>query len=85
MNQLTVRCSELSKLMTKGRSKNEPLGETTKSYLMQKAKEDFYGIFVNVSTKYMDKGIMNENKAIKMLNNVYFTDHFKNDVRKTND
>lgn len=85
MENLTVRCSELSKLMTKGRSKNEPLGETTKSYLMQKAKEDFYGIFVNVSTKYMDKGIMNENKAIKMLNNVYFTDYYKNDVRKTNE
>jgi len=85
MENLIVRCSELSQLMTKGRSKSEPLGETAKSYIMQKAKEAYYGIYSNFSSKYTEKGIINENKGIELLNSVYFTDYKKNTQRITND
>lgn len=84
-NNLIVRCSSLSKIMTKGRSKAELLGETAKAYIMEQAKEQFYGIKNILSAKQLDKGNMNESKAIEMLNNVRFMDFRKNEIRKTND
>lgn len=84
-NNLIVRCSSLSKIMTKGRSKTEMLGETAKSYIMEQAKEEFYGIKNVLSAKQLDKGNINEVKAIEMLNNVRFMDFRKNEIRKTTD
>ena len=81
---LLVRCSELSKLMTKGRSKTSPLGETTKSYVMQKAKEEFYGIYPQLTGKFLDKGIKNEIVGIEMVNQTRFKQYEKNDIRKNN-
>lgn len=82
---LLVRCSELSKIMTKSRSKTSPLGDTTKSYVQQKAKEDFYGISPNFSNKYTEKGIMNEPLGIELINQTQFVDYKKNEERITND
>lgn len=82
---LLVRCSELHKIMTKSRSKSSPLAETTKSYVMQKAKEDYFGIVPSFSSKYTEKGIMNESIGIDMLNTVRFMDFRKNQERKTID
>ena len=80
---LVVRCSSLSKLMTKGRGKASPLGETTKSFVMEKAKEDFYGIRPNFSNKYTEKGIANEDLGIEMVNQARFMDFKKNEERVT--
>ena len=80
---LLVRCSELHKIMTKSRSKTNPLSETTKSYVMEKAKESFYGIRPVISNKYTEKGIMNEPLGIQMVNQVRFMDFRKNENRKT--
>jgi hypothetical protein len=60
--ELKVRCSELSNLMTKGRSKAEPLGETAKSYIQEKAKCDFYGLKPILENKYLSKGIANRDR-----------------------
>lgn len=84
-NNLIVRCSSLAKIMTKGRSKTEILGETAKAYIMEQAKEQFYGIKNVLSAKQLDKGNMNEAKAIEMLNDVRFMDFRKNEIRKTNE
>ena len=79
--ELKVRCSELSNLMTKGRSKAEPLGETAKSYIQEKAKCDFYGIKPILENKYLNKGIMNEQIGIDLVNQVRFMDFVKNTQR----
>jgi hypothetical protein len=78
---LIVRCSALSKLMTKGRGKSSPLGETTKSFVMEKAKEDFYGIRPNFSNKFTEKGLRNEDLGIEMVNQARFMDFKKNEER----
>jgi hypothetical protein len=83
MEDLIVRCSQLSKLMTKGRG-SSALGETTKSYVKQVAKENFYGIRPQLSGKYLDKGNMNEDHAIEMINQLRFKNYQKNTVRKNN-
>lgn len=80
-DNLIVRCSSLSKLMTKGRSKTDPLGETAKTYIMEQAKESFYGIETVLEGKQLDKGNLNEQLAIDMLNDVRFMDYRKNDKR----
>ncbi len=79
--ELKVRCSELSNLMTKGRSKAEPLGETAKSYIQEKAKCDFYGLKPILENKYLSKGIANEQIGIDLVNQVRFMDFIKNDNR----
>ncbi len=83
--KLLVRCSELSKIMTKSRSKKDPLSETTKTYVMQKAKEDFFGISPSFSNKFTEKGIMNEPLGIEMINTTKFLEYKKNTERITND
>jgi hypothetical protein len=79
--ELKVRCSELSNLMTKGRSKAEPLGETAKSYIQEKAKCDFYGLKPILENKYLSKGIANEQVGIELVNQVRFMDFLKNTER----
>jgi len=79
--ELKVRCSELSNLMTKGRSKAEPLGETAKSYIQEKAKCDFYGLKPILENKYLSKGIANEQIGIDLVNQVRFMDFIKNTDR----
>ena len=80
---LIVRCSSLSKLMTKGRGKGSPLGETTKTFVMDKAKEDFYGITPSFSNKFTEKGLRNEDVGIDMINQTRFMDYKKNQERIT--
>lgn len=80
---LIVRCSELHKIMAKSRSKSSPISETAKSYVMQKAKENFFGIIPQFSNKYTEKGIANEPMGIDMVNTVRFMDFRKNTERKT--
>ena len=80
---LIVRCSALSKLMTKGRGKGSPLGETTKTFIMDKAKEDFYGITPNFSNKFTEKGLRNEDVGIDMVNQSRFMNFKKNEERIT--
>lgn len=83
VNNLMIRCSSLHKIMTKSRSKSSPLSETTKTYVQEQAKENFYGIRVKLESKYFDKGNRNENLAIEMVNQIRFKEYTKNEVRKT--
>lgn len=81
-NDLVVRCSSLHKIMGTGKGSSK-LTETAKSYILEQAKESFYGIPKTISGKFLDKGIMNEDLAIEMINQVRFRSYQKNTERKT--
>jgi hypothetical protein len=84
MKNLLVRCSELKNLMTKSRSKKEALSETTKSWIKEKVKEEFYGYRKKLDGDPINKGIDMEDLAIEMLNEITFNSYKKNQERKTN-
>jgi len=72
--------SSIGKLMTNGRGKNE-VGATAKSYIKQIAKENFYGYRSEINNKYIQKGLMQEQDSIDLLNTVRFEAYEKNTVR----
>jgi len=76
--------SSIGKLMTNGRGKNE-VGATAKSYIKQIAKENFYGYRSEINNKYIQKGLMQEQESIDILNTVRFEAYEKNTVRMVND
>ena len=71
--------------MTASRSKSEVLSETTKSYIRAVAKQDFYGYNVELNNKYINKGKLQENDSIVLLNTVNFTSMVKNTERVNNE
>jgi hypothetical protein len=66
-----ARASSAGTLMVTPRSKTETLSKTTQSYLQDWGKEHIYGIRKQIKSKYIDKGLTNEDyaidQAIKML------------------
>lgn len=55
-----------------------------KTHVENLAKEFVYGYDQEVSSKYMEKGLMVEDQAIQLYNEVFFTNHQKNTVRMSN-
>lgn len=84
-NNLIVRASDLSKMMTNSRSKSEVLSQTTKTWLEDKAKQHFYGYHDDIQNKYFEKGNRCEQDVIDLLNVVEFTKHEKNISRVEKD
>jgi len=82
---MKFRASQLGKLMTSSRSKGEALSQTAKSYIIQQAKEDFYDYRVELTNKYILKGIHQEQDSIDLLNAVRFENYKKNDKRVENE
>ena len=82
---MKFRASQLGKLMTSSRTKGEALGQTAKSYIIQKAKEDFYDYKVELTNKYLMKGIHQEQDSIDLLNAVRFESYKKNEQRLENE
>jgi len=72
--------SSIGKLMTNGRGKNE-MGQTAKTYIKQVAKENFYGYRSQINSKYIEKGLSQEQDSIDLLNTVRFEGYVKNTVR----
>lgn len=79
--ELTVRASECAKMMTNSRTKSEPLGETTLSWLKEKAVEAVIGYRKDISNKYIEKGTTVELQSIQLLNDVLFTNYEKYEGR----
>lgn len=73
--------SSLGKLMTSPRSKSEVLSEGAKTYIKEVAKENFYGYRTDINSKYIQKGLMQEQDSIDLLNTVRFEAYEKNTVR----
>jgi hypothetical protein len=61
------------------------LSETTKSYIRAVAKQDFYGYNVELNNKYINKGKLQENDSIALLNTVHFSNYSKNTERLNNE
>ncbi len=79
------RASALAEIMTEPKSKSEVLSVGAKTAIEKIAKQIVYGYDEEVSTKYTEKGILVEEQSIALYNEVFFTAHEKNTVRKTND
>jgi hypothetical protein len=82
---MKFRASQLGKLMTSSRTKGEALGQTAKSYIIEKAKEDFYDYKTELTNKYVMKGIHQEQDSIDLLNAVRFESYKKNEQRHENE
>lgn len=73
--------SSIGSLMTSPKSKAERLSQGAKTYIKGKAKEDFYGYRSEINSKYIQKGLMQEQDSIDLLNTVRFEAYIKNSVR----
>lgn len=82
---MKFRASQLGKLMTSSRTKGEVLSQTAKSYIIQKAKEDFFEYRTELTNKYVMKGIHQEQDSIDLLNAVRFENYKKYDHRAENE
>ena len=82
---MKFRASQLGKLMTSSRTKGEALSQTAKSYIIQKAKEDFYEYKTELTNKYVMKGIHQEQDSIDLLNAVRFENYKKYEHRSENE
>ena len=82
---MKFRASQLGKLMTSSRTKGEVLGQTAKSYIIQKAKEDFFEYKTELNNKYVLKGIHQEQDSIDLLNAVRFENYKKYEHRAENE
>lgn len=78
------RASALSEIMTDPKGKDEVLSVGAKTAVMKLAKELVYGYDEQISSKYMEKGILVEDQAIALYNEVFFTNHQKNIARMSN-
>lgn len=61
------------------------LSAGAKTALRKYAKELMYGYKLNITGKYMDKGLIVEDQSIELYNSVFFTEHVKNTERREND
>jgi hypothetical protein len=81
---MKFRASSLGKLMTSSRSKGEVLSQTAKSYIIQKVKEDFFEYKSEINSKYLTKGLAQEQDSIDLLNLVRVESYTKNEERVEN-
>lgn len=82
---LRIRASSLGLIMTEPKLKTETLSAGAKTYIKKLAREFVYNFEEDISSKYMDKGIIVEDASIALYNSVFFTDYKKNTERKTNE
>ena len=83
---MKIRCSAIGKIMTSPKLKGELLSQTTKTYLLELAIGEKYGIHKEFSSRYTDKGNQVEELSIALCNDVLDLgfiykneDHFTND------
>ena len=86
---MKIRCSSLGKIMTSPKSKGEVLSQTAKTYLKELAIEEKFGIRKDFSSRYTDKGNIQEDTAIEMASQVLNlpfalknTEYFENEFIK---
>jgi hypothetical protein len=86
---MKIRCSSLGKIMTSPKSKGEVLSQTAKTYLKELAIEEKFGIRKEFSSRYTDKGNIQEDTAIEMASKVLSlpfalknTEYFENEFIK---
>jgi len=78
------RCSKLGDLMTGSRDKSDPLGETCKAYLDEMVIFKKYGIKKDITSKYIEKGLLMETDSIGLLLAIDGIIYSKNEERFSN-
>jgi hypothetical protein len=81
---MKFRASQLGKLMANDRS-GKNMGQTAKGYIIQKAKQEFFEYEGELNSKYLNKGIAQEQDSINLLNLVRLEDYKKNEDRVENE
>ena len=61
-----IRCSAIGQIMTDGKAKGT-MGKTAESYLKQWAIEQIFNRRKEISSKYMDKGVIMEDESIDFI------------------
>jgi hypothetical protein len=84
MKQFKCRASQIGKLLTNGRSKNE-MGETAKSYIKEWYISELTKKQKEIKSKYLDRGNAMESKAIERVARYYNTALFKNEIQLEDD
>lgn len=84
MNDLILRCSALDDIMSAGRSK-AGLSAKAKAVIEKMAIEHAFATPIDVSNKYIKKGIACENDSIELFNRVFFKNISKNTERLSNE
>lgn len=79
------RPSQVGILMTNGLDKSEPLGKTVKSYLDSCYIEAVYNRKKDLTSKFLEKGLMVEEDAITLYTDFKNELYFKNEQRFQND
>lgn len=79
------RPSSLGKLMTNGRSKSDPLGETCKAFLRDIFIEVKYDRTKDITNKFMEKGTMVEEDSLDLITKHYGELYIKNKKKYSND
>ena len=64
LRDFKIRASAAGKLAVNSRSKSEALSQTTKSYLQEWLTTQIYGVYKQIKSKYLEKGIVVEDAAI---------------------
>lgn len=77
--------SSLGTIMTASRDKDDPLGETCKKHLIECYIEKIYGRKKDITSKYLEKGIVQEEESITLYSLVTKKFHKKNIETITND
>lgn len=89
MTNTLFRCSSLSKLMTNPKLKADieagNLSETTKTYLLEVYISEKYNRDKNVTSKYMEKGLLVEEDSITLYSRVMKKFFKKNESKLSNE
>lgn len=86
MGNALFRCSSLGRLMTDPKTQKEgPLSVGARTYIRELAAQEIYGVDFEVTSKYLEKGIIAEPDSIALLNRVRGLSLVKNTERRNND
>jgi hypothetical protein len=77
--------SSLGKIMTPGRNKEDLFGETAKKHLLECWVQETYGRRKDITNKYLEKGIAQEEESITLYSRVTKTFYKKNTEKISND
>ena len=67
---MKIRCSQIGRIMSSPRKKEDILSQTTKTYLLELAVEEKYNIHKEFWSRYTDKGNEVEAESIALVNDV---------------
>jgi len=83
------RCHSIGKLMTEPKLKADKeagnLSETTKTFLMEVFIQEKFNRKKDISNKYIEKGLLVEDEAIKLYSRIKLEEYSKNENRFKND